>query len=366
MMEINTLFQLYSLLYNKPNYLKDADTLLMMPDLFNFLLTNKKHGELTIASTTQLLCPYTKRWNKDLIDKLGLPFEIFPQLIQPGTVIDNLRHELCKELSIKPIPVTAVASHDTASAVVAVPAKSKDFIFISCGTWSLLGTELDTPIINEQSAACNLTNEVGYGGTTTFLKNIIGLWLIQEAKRQFKREGKDYTYNHMEQLARQSKPFLCFIDPDSPEFSEIGDIPTKIKEYCRKTYQYIPQNDGEIIRCIYESLAMKYRFAFEQIKSCTNKNYNDIYMVGGGTRDNFLCQMTANSTGCKVIAGPAEATALGNAAVQLIALGFISGLPSARKIIASSCSPATYTPTETKAWEKAYHIFSKIISRKVG
>lgn len=363
-MEINTIFQLFSLLKNRPHVLQQTDRFLLTPDLFGYLLTGKHYAERSIASTTQLLDPYTKQWNWPLIDTLQLPRRIFAPLVDSGTVVGNLSQSICDELGTAPKPVVAISSHDTACAVAATPTDQEDFIFISCGTWSLFGTELKAPIIGEKSQKYNLTNEVGYGGTTRFLKNIIGLWLIQETRRQFRREGKDYSYADMEKLAKQSKPFACFVDPDAPEFVPQGNIPQRIKEFCKKTGQYIPQTDGEIIRCIYESLAMKYKYAYGQIRECTGKHYTHIHMMGGGTKDNFLCQLTADATGCDVIAGPIEATALGNAAVQLIALGEIDGIKQARQVIKHSFAPIVYTAQQNHEWDKNYQAFKKIIVSK--
>lgn len=363
-MEINTIFQLYSLLKERSHLLQQTDRFLLMPDLFGYLLTGKHCAERSIASTTQLLDPYTKQWNWHLIDTLQLPRRIFAPLVDSGTITGNLSEIICEELGVDPKPVVAVASHDTASAVAATPAEQEDFIFISCGTWSLFGTELKAPVIGEKSHKCNLTNEVGYGGTTRFLKNIIGLWMIQETRRQFRREGKDYSYADMEQLAKQSKPFACFVDPDAPEFVPQGNIPRRIREFCKKTGQYQPQTDGEVVRCIYESLAMKYRYAYGQIRECTGKNYSRIHMMGGGTKDNFLCQLTADATGCDVVAGPIEATTLGNVAVQLIALGEIDGIEQARKVIKNSFNPVVYFAQPSDEWKKGYEAFLKIVVSK--
>ncbi len=363
-MELNTLFQLYSVSKNRSHILSQSDKFLLTPDLFNYLLTGKKYAESTVASTSQLLNPFTKEWDFELIDKLSLPRSIFPQIIKAGTVVGQISDEICNELNIKSKTVISVASHDTASAVVSVPAINDDFIFISCGTWSLFGTELKSPIISEQSKEFNLANEGGYNDTTTFLKNIIGLWLIQETRRQFKREGKSYSYADMENLAMECTSFACFIDPDAPQFVPSGDIPTRIKEFCKSTGQYVPKTDGEVIRCIYESISMKYKYSFNQIKACTHKEYENIYMVGGGTKDNLLCQLTANATNCNVIAGPIEATAFGNVAVQLIALGEISDIKQAREIIKNSFIPVTYRPEQNQAnkvWEDNYKQFKELL-----
>ncbi len=359
-MNINTLYQLLETKENHPDFYALADRLILMPDLFGYLLTGKVYAERSIASTTQLLDPYTKDWNKKLIDKLGLDITKFPELVDSGTQIAPIREDICKELDITPKMLTAIAGHDTASAVVAVPAKVKDFVYISCGTWSLFGTELDEPCITEMSAEMNITNEGGHNRTTRFLKNIIGLWMIQETRRQFKREGKDYSYADMEKMARESKAMQCFIDPDDPRFTPPGNQIQRIREFCQETGQYVPQTDGEIVRCIYESLAMKYKYTFENLQKCTGKTFEAIHMVGGGTKDGFLCQMTADATNVPVIAGPIEATAAGNIAVQLIAAGEIKDLKEAREIIADSFSVQEFTPSD-KTFDEYYDTFCKIL-----
>ena len=359
-MNINTLYQLLETKENHPDFYALADRLILMPDLFGYLLTGKVYAERSMASTTQLLDPYTKDWNKKLIDKLGLDITKFPELVDSGTQIAPIREEICKELDITPKMLTAIAGHDTASAVVAVPAKVKDFVYISCGTWSLFGTELDEPCITEMSAEMNITNEGGHNRTTRFLKNIIGLWMIQETRRQFKREGKDYSYADMEKMARESKAMQCFIDPDDPRFTPPGNQIQRIREFCQETGQYVPETDGEIVRCIYESLAMKYKYTFENLQKCTGKTFEAIHMVGGGTKDGFLCQMTADATNVPVIAGPIEATAAGNIAVQLIAAGEIKDLKEAREIIADSFSVQEFTPSD-KTFDEYYEGFCKIL-----
>lgn len=359
-MNLNTLYQLLETKENHPDFYALADRIILMPDLFGYLLTGEVYAERSMASTTQLLDPYTKDWNKKLIDKLGLDITKFPELVDSGTQIAPVREDICKELDITPKMVTAVAGHDTASAVVAVPAKVKDFVYISCGTWSLFGTELDEPCITEMSAEMNITNEGGHNRTTRFLKNIIGLWMIQETRRQFKREGKDYSYADMEKMARESKAMQCFIDPDDPRFTPPGNQIQRIREFCQETGQYVPQTDGEIVRCIYESLAMKYKYTFENLQKCTGKTFEAIHMVGGGTKDGFLCQMTADATNVPVIAGPIEATAAGNIAVQLIAAGEIKDLNEAREIIADSFSVQEFTPSD-KTFDKYYEDFCKIL-----
>lgn len=359
-MNFNTGYQLLAHKERHPALYELADKFILMPDLFGYLLTGRVYAETSMASTTQLLDPYTKQWQEEVIQRLGLKRSLFPELVPSGTVIGNIRKEVCDELSITPKPFIAVGGHDTSSAVAAVPAQTDRFVYISCGTWSLFGTELKDPCITPESQELNITNETGYGPTTRFLKNIIGLWMIQETRRQFRRDGKEYSYAKMEELAREAEPFRCFIDPDDPLFNPPGNQPERIREFCRRTGQYVPQTDGEIIRCIYESLALKYKHTFNKLKKCTGGDFDAIHMVGGGTKDSFLCQMTADATKKPVIAGPIEATAIGNVAVSLIALGAIEDLREARRIIADSFDVIRYEPEE-KGYEAAYERFVKIL-----
>lgn len=361
-MELNTVFQLFSLVMNRPELLERAETLLFMPDLFNFMLTGEKSTEYTIASTSQMINVHTREWSDDVLNKLNIPKRILTPIAEPGTVIGKISPELCETLGIEPADVISVAGHDTQSAAAAVPTQEDDFLFISCGTWSLFGTELEKPIVNKNSYELNVTNEGGLNGKTTFLKNIIGLWLIQESRRQWQREGKDYSYADLEKLALEAEPFKCFIDPDDPLFVAPGNLPERVRKFCRETNQYVPETVGEIMRCIYESLALKYRFAFSQISDCTNKKYDVIHIVGGGAKDTLLCKMTASSCNVKVTAGPIEATVLGNLAVQLISTGAISDLKQARKMIAESENIKTFLPENVSEWDSAYKKFKEIIS----
>lgn len=356
---LNTIFQLVASKNGQEGIYKLADKFLLMPDLFGYLLTGEVYAEKTIASTTQLLDAYTKKWNLPLIEKIGLRKDIFPRLVDAGTRVGVLRRELCEELECEGKPVIAVAGHDTASAVAAVPAEDEDFIYISCGTWSLFGTELAAPCINEKSAELNVSNETGYGDTTRFLKNIIGLWMIQETRRQFIREGKEYSYADMEKLAREAKPFVGFIDPDDPRFTPPGNQIRRIKEYLKETGQAEPTTDGEVIRIIYESLAMKYKHTVNSIRECTGRDFKAIHMVGGGIKDGFLCRMTADATGMKVVAGPAEATAAGNITVQLIALGEIKDIREARKIIRASFDTKVYEPQDN-GFDREYERYMRV------
>lgn len=353
-MEINTAFQLLSLKRKRPQVLEQAQTMLMTPDLFNYFLTGVKCTEYSIASTSQLLNARKKEWSERVVESLEIPRKILTNIVPAGTIIGKLTTQICEELGVEPVDVVAVASHDTQSALVATPAKEKDFVFLSCGTWSLLGTELDEPIISANSEMFNITNEGGYGFKATFLKNIIGLWLVQESRRQWMREGFEYGFGELESMAKEAAPFLCFIDPDVPEFILPGNIPKRICKYCEETNQPKPQSVGEVVRCINESLAMKYRYSFEQIKECTKKEYKAIYMVGGGTKSKLLCQMTANACNVTVYAGPVEATVLGNIAVQLIAEGCIASIDDARRQIAKSEEISVFEPKDRMQWDAAY------------
>ena len=360
-MELNTLFQLISLKKYRPWMLERADKMLFMPDLFGYMLTGKMCAEYSIASTSQLIDLDKKTWSKEILDAFGIKESVFAPLVQPGTVLGELSKEVCEECGVDPVPVISVCGHDTQSAITSVPCEDGDFAFLSSGTWSLFGTELDKPIVNETSMNINITNEGGFDGSTGFLKNIIGLWLIQESRRQWKREGKEYSYADLEKLALAAEPFKCFIDPDAPEFVPHGNIPEHVREFCRKTGQYVPETVGEIMRCIYESLAMKYRLTFEKLRECTERDYPVIHVIGGGTKDGLLCQMTANSCDRTVKAGPIEATVMGNVAVQLMSDGSVKNIGQARKIVADSSELKTFEPKDTDKWAGAYEDFLKVV-----
>ncbi len=362
-MDFNTIFQLLSLKENRPYILEEADTLLFMPDLLNYMLSGVKSTEYSIATTSQMVDLKTNDWSEEILDTFGIDKNILTPIAPTGAVIGQLSGEICEELGVAKADIVSVAAHDTQSAITATPCEFDDFAFISCGTWSLFGTEVKEPIINEASKKLNVTNEGGYDYTTAFLKNICGLWLIQESRRQWIREGKEYSYAELEKLALECEPFKCFIDPDAPEFAPMGNLPRRVKEYCEKTGQYVPQTVGEIIRCIYESLALKYRYTFDGIKECTGKDYDRIHVMGGGTKDKLLLQMTAQSCNVNVYGGPIEATALGNVAIQLMSTGAIKDIKEARKIIAKGENLKLYEPKDNSDWEKAYENFKVIINK---
>ena len=362
-MEINTAFQLLSLKKKRPALLERADKMLMMSDLFNYYLSGNACCEYTMASTTQLLNAEKKTWSKEVIDALGLPEKIFLPVTMPGTDLGLLQNSICRELDLKPLHVMAVAGHDTGCALAAVPTKQKDFIFVSCGTWSLFGTELDSPVINEKSVYYNVANEGGFAGKISFLKNIIGLWLIQESKRQWTREGKEFGFGELDEMASGIEKNRSFVDPDDAVFVPAGDVPGRIREYCLNSGQPVPETTAQIVRCIQESLALKYRVALEEIEDCTGKNYEAIHIVGGGTQSRLLCQLVANACKRPVYAGPVEATAYGNLAIQLSASGEISGLDEIRSLISASEDIMVYEPHNNDLWDEKYDVFCKIIAK---
>ena len=361
-MEINTAFQLLSLKENDPDFLDRTGGILMMPDLFHYFLCGAKVAEISSASTAQLLDARTKTWSKVLLDRLGLPQKIFPQLVKSGTEIGMLRKDICDELGVKPMKVIAVACHDTQSAMAAAPAKGDDFLFLSCGTWSLLGTEMDAPLLDRRTLELNITNEIGFGDKISFLKNIVGLWLLQESRRQWAGEGRKFSFDELDGMAERTDQFACFVNPDDDLFLAPGNMPERIREYCLKTGQREPRGEGEITRCVNESLAMKHRATADKISECTGKRYETLHMLGGGTKSRMLCQMTADACGVSVQAGPVEATILGNIAVQLIALGEIDSLSSARTIIGDSSDIVVYEPQQADEWERAYKKFREVTS----
>ncbi len=356
-MNFNTVFQLAADLRDDPKMVENAQRMLNVPDLLNYFLTGNMANEYTILSTGALLDAEKRDYAKDIIAKAGIPQRLFGDIVAPGTSMGKLLAQVQSEVGKTDAEVLTVASHDTASAVIAVPTQEKEFLFISSGTWSLMGTELDAPKINAETEKYNFTNEGGVNNTIRFLKNIMGLWLIQESRRQWKREGKEYSFAELESLAKAAKPFRCFIDPDHPSFVSPGDLPARVREFCQKTGQYVPETVGEIVRCIYESLAMKYRYTAENISKLTGISPRVIHVVGGGTKDGFLSQMTADACGIPVCAGPEEATAIGNLLVQLMAAGEAKNLSDARAIVAASFACKHYMPQNTAAWDAAYETF---------
>lgn len=361
-MRFNTIYQLFSMKQRNLPAFEKAETMLLTPDLFNYFLSGTKKAEVSIASTTQLLDPFTGNWSSDIIERLGLPSKIFQEIIPSGAVIGRLTKALSEELGIKRASIVATASHDTQSAIACVPAEGSDFAYISCGTWSLMGIESEKPIINVKSNKFAFTNEKGINGKTTFLKNIMGLWLVQECKRHWDWEGGRISFAELENMANEAEPFVNFIDPENEVFMAPGDMPQRIRDYCSHTGQKVPQSKGEIIRCIYQSIAFKYRSTVEMLEDISGRKLDVIHMVGGGIKDKTLCSFTADATGRKVFAGPVEATSAGNLMVQAMALGGVKDLAEIRKVIKKSFEPEVYLPSDNANWDASFEKYKKLTS----
>ena len=354
-LQLNTLFQLFAMRQENDPALQSARTLLTMPDLFNFWLTGSKVNEFTNSTTTQCYNPRRRRWASELLAALGIPRHIFGQIIAPGTVLDPMRASVADDASCERIPVIAVGSHDTASAVAAVPAEGNDFIYISSGTWSLIGIESEQPIISADSLKYNFTNEGGVRNTIRFLKNIMGMWPLQETRRQWARAGKNYSYDELANLAVGGPALKSFIYVGDNRFLPPGNMVERIEGFCRETRQPIPQTEAEVVRCILESLALEYRWAAERLRELSGKSLRVIHIIGGGSRNRLLNQFTADAAGCQVIAGPVEATAIGNILMQAIGLGQLSTLEEGRALVRHSFDVASFEPKTSPAWDEAYN-----------
>jgi len=364
-MSFNTVFQVSADRHNRPWVTDNAETLLLTPDLLGYFLTGKKVCEYTIGSTTALMDAEKREFSPEILGRLDISNDLFAPVVMPGNILGNLTVEVDEETGKTGASVVNVPSHDTSCAVLAVPAKEKDFLFISSGTWSLMGTENDCPIINEQSERLSFTNEGGVDGKINIMKNIMGLWLIQESRRQWKREGREFSFDELENASKEAEMLRYIINPDDPSFNKAGDLPKRIADFCERTGQGRPQSVGEIVRCIYESLALKYRYTAEKLEELCSKRYNTINIVGGGTKEKLLCKYAADCTGKTVSAGPVEATALGNVAMQLIACGELGDVAEARDVIRRSFDVAMYVPDESskQQWDDAYERFCSIINK---
>jgi rhamnulokinase len=360
-MRINSLYQLLALQRDRSPLLDAAETILFVPDLFHYFLTGIKVNEFTEASTSQMLDPHTRTWAYDLIEKFGLPTKMLGTIVQPGTVLGPLRTAVATDTGLTPVPVIVPATHDTGSAVAAVPARGDSWAFISSGTWSLLGTELPQPLVTDAALAANFTNEGGVAGTTRFLKNIMGLWLVQECRRNWEKAGKTFNYDEMVKLAEAATPFTSLVDPDDPAFLLPPNMPVAIGEFCRKTGQPTPTEPGAVIRCCLESLALKYRWVLEKLEGLVGKRLDAIHVVGGGSQNALLCQWTADATGRPVLAGPVEATALGNVLVQMLGLGLIGSLADGREVVRRSVTVTTYEPRDGGRWDEQYQRFVNLV-----
>lgn len=359
-MFFNTLFQLLAEL-KSPDRLKEAGQLLFMPDLVHYFLTGVRVNEKSIASTSQLLDPHAQAWERNIIKTMGLPDKIFGRLVDAGTVLGELQSEVAAETGAKKLLVIAPAGHDTASAVVGVPAEESEPVFLSSGTWSLMGRELNQPVISDASYAATFSNEGGVFNTTRLLKNIAGMWLLQECKRAWDAAGKPVSYDVLERQAEHSSPFTAFIDPDATDFQAPGDMPAAITAFCRRTGQAAPVDPGAFARVVFESLALKYRLVKESLARTTGKAIDRVYLVGGGCKNQLLNQFAADALNSPVVAGPVEATSIGNIIMQLYALGEIRSLSEGRSLIRRSFETKLFEPGETSTWDAAYARFQKIL-----
>ncbi|MGQ8335224.1 rhamnulokinase [Sunxiuqinia sp. A32] len=359
-MQFNSLFQLYSMVKEKASILDVTDKILFMPDALNYLFSGVAKTEFSIASTSQMIVPGKNEWQLPIIEKAGIPMSILTEIVDPGTKIGFIKDDVAEETGSNPVPVIAVAGHDTASAIAAVPAKGRNYAYISSGTWSLMGIESDQPLISEKTLEMNYTNEGGVEGTTRFLKNIMGMWLIQECRRAWEDE-KNYTWDEMVQLAKTVDPFKYLVNPDDASFLNPGNMPKAIVEFCKKTNQGTPSTHAEIIRCVYDSLALKYRYTLDQIKTVSDQPIEKIHIIGGGANNHFLNQLTADATGLDVLAGPTEATATGNILLQAKAMGALHSLDEMREVVRNSFEVITFTPQKELNWEKAYLNFVNLV-----
>ena len=359
--QFNTLFQLFSMIRNSDPQLDAADTLLWMPDLFHYWMTGRQVTEFTIATTSQMYDLRQRCWAMDMLKNLQIPAGILPSTVDPGTILGQLPKELVQETDLSDSPqVITPASHDTSSAIATIPGLDDKSIYISSGTWSLMGVELFEPVINDQVLALNYTNEGGAGNTVNLQKILTGLWLLQECRRQWKSQGKDYSWDRLIALGVQAEPFRSLIDPDAADFLNPPDMSEAIRKYCRKTGQPQPGTEGAIVRCCLESLALNYRKTLEDLEKLTGRHLQTIRIVGGGSRNEVLSQFTADVCQCRVVSGPVEATALGNMVVQAIATGYINDIKSGREIVAASCNLKEYLPGPEEEWAAAYIRFREL------
>jgi rhamnulokinase len=361
-MAINTIYHLTSDAEKSRPLLEAADCFLMIGDYFNYLFSGVPRVDESTASTTQLYNPKNRAWSDALIERCGIPRKIFPQIVAPGTVLGPLLPEVAAETGLGSVSVQVVAScsHDTGAAVAAVPAEGgDDWAYLSSGTWSLLGVELPHPLISESVRQCNFTNEAGYGCTTRFLKNIVGLWILQESRREWARQGQELDYDELMRGAEDAEPFRSLIDPRAERFSKPGDMLRKIVAFCSETGQPTPKTPGQFSRCVLESLALLYRVTLDEIERLTGRKISRLHIVGGGSQNALLNRFAADATRRQVTAGPAEATAIGNVLIQGIALGHIESVTALRTIVRKSFALRTFEPEPAEAggWQGAYERF---------
>lgn len=356
-MQLNSLYQLLAMRLVNSEVLAKADRLLFMADLISYFLCGQAFGEYTLASTSQMMDMRTGKWSQPIFDELTLPMKIMPKIIMPGAVVGNLTDSVAREIGCGKIPVIAVGSHDTASAVLGVPASGDKWAYLSSGTWSLMGVELPNAIVNDKTFQYEFTNEGGVENTVRLLKNIMGLWLVQECKRRWQREGQDLSYGELTQMATKAKPFFGYVNCDNSDFLAPGDMPARINKCLSDSGQKTTQDKGQMVRLILESLALKYRRVLSALEDVTGGTVDVLHIVGGGIQNELLCQFTADATGKKVMAGPIEATASGNILMQAKATGQVRSIPEARAVIRDSFEMKEYRPQSAALWEKQYSKF---------
>jgi rhamnulokinase len=362
-MEINTLYQLIAMQLRDPELLAMADRFLMMPDFFHWLLCGSRVVEFTNATTTQFFHATNRAWASDLLRKFEIPTRMFPEVVAPGTKLGRLREDVAAFTGLPRVEVVAPATHDTGAAVAAVPTERTgraNWAYISSGTWSLIGVEVNQAVLTDAALALNVTNEGGVDGTYRLLKNVMGLWLVQQARAAFERAGHNYDYAFLTQIAAAAEPFRSLVDPNDASFLNPSDMARALCDYCRRSDQPVPENDGQIVRCALESLALKYRQVLEGIESLTGERVEVIHVVGGGGKNELLNQFTANACGRPVIAGPTEATALGNVLLQARATGDIGTLAEIRQVVRASSELTTYEPQDPDRWQAAYDRFVRM------
>lgn len=360
-LNFNTLFQLYACHKERFRPFEEATQYVFIPDYVSLVLTGKAVCEYTILSTSQFLDPRTKQIDAELIEAAGADIKKFPEVVFPGHVIGNLKKEVV-DFGYD-IPVIAIAGHDTGSAVAAVPAKDEKFAYLSCGTWSLMGIESKDAIINARSSELNFTNEGGIEGTTRFLKNITGMWILEQCRKEWKAQGKDYGWGELAQMEQSGEAFRSMINPDDPMFANPASMLSAIREYCQKTGQPVPETDAQVARLIMESLALRYREVFGWLKEFASFPIEVLHMIGGGAKNALLAQWTANSIGCPVLTGPTEATAIGNIMMQFKAIGKVSDITEMRQLIAKATPLDRYEPKDTEAWTQAFQKYLAVTSK---
>ena len=360
----NTVYQLVAMLESQDPHIGYAETLLLIPDLLAYFLTGERGTEFTNATTTQLLNVHTRNWNTEVMERLGIPERIFSPIHAPGQSILPLRSDVANEMGVGDARLVSVATHDTASAVVAVPSRCQHFAYISSGTWSLMGTEVDHPILTEESLRQGFTNEGGFDGRYRLLKNIMGLWLLQELQREWEAQGQFQSWQTLMQKAASAPALTYFIDPDDPRFLSPGAMTVRIAEFCRETNQNAPISIGEFVRTVLESLALKYRWTLQRLEGLLNHSVDVLHIVGGGSQNVLLCQWTANACHRLVVTGPMEASAVGNLLVQLMTAGEVRGITEARELTGRSFPLQEYQPVNPQTWDEAYTRFQVFIRER--